>query len=159
MQQKILSCQLIKAIRDAVRKEARDLEVPKKAGYIKISLIPSTREADGMLGGFSDILGLEQIEDEDVASYEYAYALYPSLGFSSTETSSYAIAYVKKRKLISGGESDGTTDCVYSWNDYLEITVRVSGADDKNKALAESAYDVINAFFAEGSPEYSVKTT
>ena len=149
---------MVRAIRNTIRNKAKELEVPKKPGYIKISLVPSTAEADEMLGGLSDFprsTPLLPAVVEDVASYEYKYSLNPIMGFAEGESSSYANITVKKKTVITSSDDENSNDRVLSQTDFLEIMIRVSGADDKNKVLAKSAYDAILPFFGNGNGDYA----
>ena len=159
MQQKVLNCrQMVKSIRDSIRREADNLGFSVHPGYIKISLVPCTEEADEIVGGYSDILRgtAEKPIPEDFASYEYTYAFKPEVGFSASEASSYADISIKKKKLITGNATEAATERVYVWDDFLEIMVRVSGTDDRNKVLACVAYDTVTSFFEERLPDFSV---
>ena len=148
MQQKTITCQqMVKAIRDAVRKEAKNQSV-FVPGAIKISFMPATKEADDFLGGFSD--------KGDDAMYEFSYALFPELDFMTKVSSDYAEIHVKKKKLLTGNQTEGATERVYSWDDFLDITVRVFGADTKGLTLARAAHGAIEPFFSERSVDFSV---
>lgn len=153
MQQKLFNCQqMVKSIRDSIRKEIDESHITVHPGYIKISLVPCTREADKAVGGYSD-------GDEDFVNYEYTYALKPEHGFDSTRTSGYVCISIKKKTLITGKDNEGSTGRVYSWDDFLEIMVRVSGTDDRNKELANLAYKAILPFFEERLPDFAVRLT
>ncbi len=158
--QQLFNCQqMVKAIRNTIRKEAENLTVPKKPGFIKISLVPYTKDADEQLGGFSDVQRSfpEKPIPEDFVVYEYTYALDPKAGLSSTEKGSYVNIGVKHRRLLTRNTTDGVEGSAYIFEDYLDVMVRVSGTDDKNKFLAQTAFDVVNSVFAERSPDFSVK--
>lgn len=155
--QQLFNCQqLVTTIRDIIREEAKNLGLQRKAGFIKISLVPYTDEADEDLGGFSGrsqmTSGGEQIED--YANYEFTYALYPEVGFAINEASKYAAADVKRRRLISNEENE--TGRVYSWEDFLEVAIRVSGDENNNKKLATIGAKVVASFFEEQT-DFSVK--
>ena len=151
MQQNIIDCRkMVKAIRDSIRKEAALLGLDQKAGFIKISLVPSTKDADETLGGYSDV---KTNDSNDYVSYEYTYMLNEDGDFKQCETSGFATVVVKHRELLSTNNEAGS---VYVWKDYFDATVRVSGANDHNKELARKAYDAILPFFAERLPDFSV---
>ena len=159
MQQKSLDCrQMVKAIRDSIRREAGNLGFSVHPGYIKISLVPCTEEADEIAGGYSDVSRSTAGKPipEDFANYEYTYAFKPEVGFSANEASSYVNISIKKKKLLTGNANEGATERVYVWEDFLEITVRVSGVDDRNKVLACVAYDTVVSFFEERLLDFSV---
>lgn len=156
MQQNFNSLEMVTAIRDAIRREAFSLDVPKKAGFIKISFVPAVKEADDTLGGLSEFPDEKSPlvpSFDDVVNYEYTYPLNPVFGFSAVEDSGYAGINIKKRKLVSG-DPEGA-GCVYTFDEFMEIVVRVSGADGNNKALAGAARGVISSFF-EKYEEFSV---
>jgi len=142
MQQEKLYCQkIVKEIRDTIRTDVSKGRFGTKAGMIKISIIPCTIEADAMLGGFSDGV-------DDFANYEYGYSLNKGYDFSAVGDSGYATYLIKERTLISHG--DGTVDgIIYAHKDFLDVTVRVCGANEDNKKLAETALEVLKRYFPE----------
>lgn len=151
MQQNNLNCQqMVKAIRNSIRREIEESGFTVHPGFIKVSIVPCTDEADEFIGGYSDGC-------DDFANYEYTYALKPEYGIDVNGTSSYVDVAIKKRTLISGESANDAAGCVYAWNDFLEIMVRVSGASDKNGFLASIAYDALVPFFESLSPDYSVR--
>ena len=140
MQQKEFSCQkMVKAIRDAIRAGAKPLN---RAGSMRITLIPHMREADLLLGGFSEM--------NDYVKYEYEYSLNPNLETMRCDVSGYVAINIKKRRLFSHHEFEGA---VYAWDDFFDINVRVCGDETKNKALAKLAFDAVKPFFSE---EFSI---
>ena len=140
MQQKEFICQkVVKTIRDAIRAGAKPLN---KAGSMCIALVPYTKEADLLLGGYSEL--------NDYVTYSYEYSLNPSLEIMTCDVSSRVTISIKRRRLFSHHEFEGA---VYAWDDFFDMNVRVCGDETKNKALAKLAFDAVKPFFSE---EFSV---
>lgn len=143
MQQTFNSLEMVTKIRDAIREEANKLNLPRKEGFIKISFVPSTKEADDTLGGLSEFP--EGKGPFDFSIYEFTYALDAAVGFSFEEKGGYDSFYVKKREQIVGDSE--SADRVFSRKEFIEVVIRVAGADGKNKILAEKAREVVSEFF------------
>ena len=137
--------EMVKAIRDAIQAGAKPL---KKAGSIRISLVPYTVKADEWIDGIS--------RKDDLGYFEYVFSLNPSLEVMRHDVSDYTTISIKKKKLLGGKAAEGMTEKVYVFDDYLDITVRVCGDESKNKALSMLAVDAIKPFFPESNPDINV---
>ena len=124
MQQTILTCQeMFNNIRKTIREEAKANGKDRK-GFIKVSFFP---------------YGLE---DEEV--YEFSCSLDPEFEMDVNVISCFETYNIKKKTLYGKNVTEGLASCVYVFKDYMEVTVRVGGAGDDNRKLAEKAQEAIS---------------
>ena len=124
MQQTILTCQeMFNNIREKIREEVKTDGKDRK-GFIKVSFFP--------------------IDAEDEIVYEFSCSLDPQFEMDVNVISCFETFNIKKRTLLGEPKTEGLTDCVYVFNDFMEVTVRVGGAGDNNRSLVESTQEAIS---------------
>ena len=158
MQQKFNYQEVVMAIRDMIRKEAEMLKITVP-GAIRISFEPYTEEADKLLGGLSDFRSHAENEQipEDIALYECSFALCPAADYAMNVSSDYSDIHIKKRTLLLGNQAEGLTEKVFVFANFMDVTVRVYGAGEKNGFLASMAISAITPFFEERHSDFSLE--
>lgn len=140
MQQTILTCQemfnnIREKIREGVKADGKDHK-----GFIKVSFFP--------------------INEEDETVYEFSCALDPSFEMDVNVISYFETFNIKKRTLYGATETEGLTDRVYIFKDFMEVTVRVGGAGANNgtfadyRAFAESTQEAISKSLVNQDDEH-----
>jgi hypothetical protein len=114
---------MFKNIRERIREEAKADEKDLK-GFIKVSFFPYGA-------------------DEEVI-YEFSCSLDSKKEMETNVISCFETYNIKKRVLYGKNVTEGLTDCVYVFKDFMEITVRVGGAGDDNRVLAGVAQEAIS---------------